>query len=69
MKKAAYNLSVYLIIDYPIFIILHFLNKEESKLVICLREFEIVLFQAERYKAVSTLVLITFQNVLRSVSG
>jgi hypothetical protein len=48
MKKAAYNLSVYLIIDYPIFIILHFLNKEESKLVICLREFEIVLFQAER---------------------
>jgi hypothetical protein len=46
MKKAAYNLSVYLIIDYPIFIILQFLNKEESK-VICLREFEIILFQAE----------------------
>jgi hypothetical protein len=46
MKKTAYNFSVSFIIDYSFFIILKFLNKKESK-VICMREFESVLFQTQ----------------------
>jgi hypothetical protein len=33
-------------IDYPFFTILNCLNKKESK-VICMREFEIILFQTQ----------------------
>ena len=45
LNKTAYNFSVLLIL-IPFFIILNFLNKEESK-VICMREFEIILLQTQ----------------------
>jgi hypothetical protein len=46
-NKTAHNFSdsVSLLI-IPFFIILNFLNKKESK-VICMREFEIILFQTQ----------------------
>ena len=44
-KTAYYNFSVSLIL-IPFFIILNFLNKEESK-VICMQEFEIILLQTQ----------------------
>jgi hypothetical protein len=45
LNKTAYNFSVSLIL-IPYIIIVSFLNKKESK-VICMREFEIILLQAQ----------------------
>jgi hypothetical protein len=50
------------------FIILKSLNKEESK-VIFMQEFKIILFQTQSLSKKVSLVLRTFQNVLRSVCG
>ena len=47
LNKTAYNFSVSLIL-IPFFIILNFLNKKESK-VICMREFEIILLQTQKF--------------------
>jgi hypothetical protein len=53
-KKTVYNFSISLFIT--LFIILKFLNKKESK-VICMREFEIILFQNSNFIDQGSLVL------------
>jgi hypothetical protein len=48
-NKTAYNFSVLIIlIRFFIRLILNFLNKKESE-VICMREFEIILLQTQRF--------------------
>jgi hypothetical protein len=49
LNKTAYNFSVSLqtLILIPFFIIFNFLNKKESKVYICKREFEIILLQTQ----------------------
>jgi hypothetical protein len=68
---AAYNFSVllFLVPYYPFYSdLLKFLNKEASK-VIFMQEFEMILSQTQSLSIKGSLVLRTFQIVLRNVCG